>query len=82
MTVHSDRESGTTKLNRVRSCAKARPETVFDNLAHVITIELLHEAFAAINGSKAIGIDKVTKDWYKNHLDANIIKLHQSIRNG
>ena len=82
MTVHRYRESGITKLDRVRYCAIARPETVFDNLAHVITIELLHEAFVAISGSKAVGIDKVTKDWYKNFLDANIIKLHQGIRNG
>ncbi len=82
MTVHSDRESGITKLDRVRYCAIDRPKTVFDNLAHLITIERLHEAFATISGSKAIGIDKVTKDGYKNHLDANIIKLHQDIRSG
>lgn len=82
MTVHRDWESGITKLDRVRYCAKARSETVFDNLVHVITVELLHEAFADINGSKAIGIDKVTKDWYKNDLNANIIKLHQTIRSG
>jgi group II intron reverse transcriptase/maturase len=82
MTVHSDRESGPTKLDRVRYRAKASPKTVFNNLAHVLSIELLHEAFASISGSKAIGIDKVTKGLYRQDLDANIIRLHQEIRTG
>ena len=82
MTVHSDRESGPTKLDRVRYRAKERPTTVFNNLAHVLSIDLLHEAFDSISGSKAIGIDKMTKDLYKKDLDANIIRLHQEIRTG
>lgn len=82
MTVHSDRESEQTQLDRVRYCAKALPETVFNNLAHVLTIDLLHDAFVAISGSKAIGIDKVTKALFEKELCSNIKELHKRIRSG
>lgn len=82
MTVHSDRESGTTKLDRVRICATERPETVFDNLAHVLTIDLLHEGFYSLSGNKAIGCDNVTKEMFRQNLNVNIYNLHKSIQSG
>ena len=45
---------------------------VFNNLFQHFNVENLREAFAAIDGSKAVGIDLVTKDQYGKNLDANL----------
>lgn len=82
VTVHRDRTSENTQLDRVRYCAKAKSGIVFNNIAHVLTIDLLHDAFAAMNGSKAIGIDNVNKALFEKDLNCNIIALHKRIRNG
>lgn len=82
MTIHSDRESGLTKLDRVRWCAKTRYETVFDNLWHLFTEDFLHEAYQSLPGWKAIGIDKVTKEMYEKNLHRNIGELYLKIRRG
>ncbi len=83
MTVHSlDRESENTKLDHVRRRAGAIPNTVFNNIGHVITEELLHEAFTSIAGSKAIGVDNITKVLYEKDLHINIKQLMKKVRNG
>jgi len=82
MTIHSDRKSGLTKLDRVRWCAKTRSETVFDNLWHLLTEDFLHEAYRSLPGWKAIGIDKVTKEMFDKNLDRNIRELCLKIRRG
>jgi group II intron reverse transcriptase/maturase len=38
-------------------------------------VENLREAFAAIDGTKAVGVDLVTKDHYGNNLDHNLQEL-------
>ncbi len=82
MTIHSDRESGLTKLDRVRWCAKTRSETVFNNLWHLLTEDFLHEAYQSLPGGKAIGIDKVTKETYEKNLHRNIRELYLKTRRG
>ena len=82
MTIHSDRESGRTKLDRVHWCAKTRSETVFNNIWHIITEDFLHEAYRSLPGWKAVGIDKVTKEKYEKNLQRNIRKLYLKIQRG
>lgn len=48
---------------------------VLNNLFQHFNVENLREAFAAIDGSKAVGIDLVTKDQYGKDLDANLQSL-------
>jgi RNA-directed DNA polymerase len=48
---------------------------VFNNLFQHFNVENLSEAFAAIDGSKAVGIDLVTKDQYGKNLQANLQDL-------
>lgn len=81
MTVHSnDRMTGKTKLDRVGMRAQAHPDTVFNNVGHVLTEELLRKAYEQLDGKKAVGIDKVTKEDYGKELNENIGILIKKIR--
>ncbi len=59
---------------RIGKLAKNK-SVVFNNLFQHFNVENLREAFTAIDGSKAIGIDLVTKDQYGKTIDANLRDL-------
>lgn len=59
---------------RIGKLAKNK-SVVFNNLFQHFNAENLREAFAALDGSKAVGIDLVTKDQYGKNLDANLQSL-------
>ena len=81
MAVHSnDRMTGTTSLDRIGKRAQAQPNTVFNNIGHVLTQELLREAYKQLDERKAVGIDKVTKEVYGKTLNENISILIKKIR--
>jgi group II intron reverse transcriptase/maturase len=66
---------------RIGLLAKKK-ETVFNNLFHHINLENLHQAFRALDGKKAIGIDGISKAEYEKDLDRNIAELMQRIHAG
>ncbi len=81
MTGHSNTGmTWTTKLDRIGKRAKAHPDTVFNNLGHVITEELLRVAYEQLEQRKAVGIDKVDKATYGEALTENINILIKKIR--
>jgi len=53
-----------TKLDRIGGLALTQKETVFNNIGHVVDLELLTECYHELDGKKAIGIDGVTKEAY------------------
>lgn len=59
---------------RIGKLAKNK-QIVFNNLFQHFNVENLREAFAAIDGSKAVGIDRVTKEQYGKDLDHNLQEL-------
>lgn len=59
---------------RIGKLAKSK-EVVFNNLFQHFNVENLREAFAAIDGSKAVGVDRITKDQYGKDLDRNLQEL-------
>ena len=61
----------TTKITRINQISKERPKEVFTSIYHLINKELLKESFEELDGSKAVGIDKITKDEYRYNLDKN-----------
>lgn len=65
----------TTKITRINQISKERPTKIFTSIYHLINKELLMECFYEIDGSKATGIDKVTKDMYYANLNDNLDKL-------
>lgn len=83
MTVHSeDRASWLTKLERIGELSAENRQLVFNNIGHVINADMLKEQYRQLDGSKAVGIDKVTKASYGENLDKNITALIQKIRRG
>lgn len=55
---------------------------VFNNLFHHVNDENLRQAFRAIDGSKAVGIDNMTKKQYGENLDENLRILRDKLHLG
>ena len=72
----------TTKLQRLAEQANHNPERVFTNLAHLIDVDFLREAYRQTRKSSAAGIDGVTAKQYAAHLDENLRDLHERLRSG
>src|SRR5574337_527767 len=73
---------GYYKLDRINSVALRDREAVFKNLSQLVNEDNLRQAFRGLDGSKAVGIDKVTKDQYAKELQTNIENLASEIRRG
>jgi len=83
MTIHSnDGPTWLTKLQRISERSAANSSTVFNNLGHFINVALLKELYHQLDGNKAVGIDKVTKEDYRATLDENLEALLKRIRRG
>ena len=72
----------TTKLQRLAEQANHNPERVFTNLAHLLDVDFLREAYRQTRKSSAAGIDGVTAKQYAAHLDENLRDLHERLRSG
>lgn len=66
---------------RIGSQARGK-DVVFNNLWTHINTETLHEAFCALDGKKADGIDGITKERYGENLDENLKELTRRIHDG
>lgn len=84
MSVHSkdSNKPRKTKLERLSELAYSNPDTVFNNLGHILDAELLTEMHRQSKGNKAVGIDKVTKTDYEKKFTDNIQNLLRRIRKG
>ena len=71
----------TTKITRINQISTEKPNEVFTSIYHLINKELLKECFNELDGSKAVGIDKTTKDEYRNNLDENLNNLVLRLKN-
>jgi len=75
-----DGDQKTTKLERISKRASFRKDTVFNNIGHVIDLDLLRECYQELDGKKAIGIDGVTKSSYGKRLEERLQDLLARIR--
>jgi len=83
MSVHSvDGSTWSTKLLRIGELSARNKHLVFNNLGHIISIDWLRELYRRLDGSKAIGIDGVTKESYGTKLEENLTDLLKRIRRG
>lgn len=81
MIVHTDDDNQkTTKLDRIGKRAKFRKDTVFNNIGYTIDLDFLRENYHQLDGKKAVGIDKVTKEIYGKKLEENLQNLLVRIR--
>jgi len=70
-----------TKLNRIREMSANNPKMVFTSLYHLINEDLLRQCHEEMDGKKATGVDKVTKDEYGANLEENLGKLVGQLKN-
>ena len=70
----------TIELNKI-SQISAQGNRV-QNLAHLINADSLKEAHKEMDGKKAVGIDRVSKAEYGEHLDENVEKLVSRMKGG
>jgi RNA-directed DNA polymerase len=82
MTVHRDGNTWLTKLERVKLLASTDQEIKFNNLGHIIDLEMLEEQYIELSGKKAIGVDGITKEEYGKELKANLSLLLTKIHRG
>ncbi|CEK21127.1 RNA-directed DNA polymerase (Reverse transcriptase) (fragment) [Xenorhabdus nematophila AN6/1] len=83
MTVHSnDGLSWLTKLERIGKKSACDKKQVFNNLGHLLNRDMLKGQFLRLDGNRAVGIDRMTKAAYGEHLDENIHNLIVRIRRG
>jgi RNA-directed DNA polymerase len=73
---------GYERLHWIRSAAERRQEEKVHALMHHITLPNLRQAFRELDGSRASGIDGVTKEQYQQNLEENLRALHDNIRRG
>lgn len=71
----------TTKITRINQISKERPKEVFTSIYHLINKELVKECFDELDGTKAVGIDKITKEEYRYNLDDNLDNLIERLKN-
>jgi RNA-directed DNA polymerase len=67
---------------RISLRAQQNKTLAFENLLTHINVESLKEAFKAIDGSKAKGVDGMSKVEYGEKLEANLMDLVNRIHNG
>ena len=64
-----------TKLRRIKWLSSQDKGKEFNNLMHLFNEESLEQCYHELDGRKAIGVDKVTKDEYGENLQCNIKEL-------
>lgn len=70
-----------TKIARINEIAKEKPNETFTSIYHLLNKELLKECFDELDGSKAVGLDNVTKKEYLENLDENLDNLVTKLKN-
>ncbi len=69
-----------TKLERIAWLSKQNSEKEFASLMHLYNEESLTQCFHELNGRKALGNDKVSKEMYGQHLSSNIRNLLERMK--
>jgi RNA-directed DNA polymerase len=81
MDVHTEDENQkTTKLESIGKRASYQKDTVFNNIGHVVDLDLLRECYRQVDGKKAVGTDGVNKQEYGRRLEDNLQDLLGRIR--
>src|SRR5215471_6523501 len=71
--------TATTGVERIASRARRAPQTRYTALMHHFTVDNLRACFTALDGTKAPGVDGVTKDQYAEHLEEHLQGLHRHL---
>ena len=70
-----------TKLERIAEISATTRRPIFTSLYHLINEDLLKECHRELDGKKAVGIDKVTKEECGENLKENLQDLLKRMKN-
>ena len=73
---------GYVKLHWIRAAAEKRRHEVAGFLFHHLCVDNLRRVFRELDGSRASGLDGVTKQQYEMKLEDNLRALHSTLRCG
>src|SRR4051812_12061349 len=73
---------GYARLHWILAAAQSQPAEPMRSLMHHLNQHNLRRAFLSLDGTKASGIDRVTKNDYRQHLDQNLLALEQRLSGG
>jgi len=83
ITGHNTGKATEQFLNRwIRISLKAKAHTIFSNLHTHINVDTLREAYKAIDGTKALGVDRVSQADYSRNLEENLSGLARKVQRG
>ena len=80
MRTLESQETTDTVLAKIAWLSSQDPNRVFHSLMHHINEGSLRGCFEKLNGKKAIGADKISKDIYGNDLQANLEDLIERMK--
>lgn len=78
---HQTKEWVVNRWTRISDKAQDR-NFVFTNLLTHINVDSLKEAFKALNGKKALGVDSISKTEYGKDLENNLMQLSTKLQKG
>lgn len=70
-----------TKLERIAEKSRYKPKEVFTSLYHLIDKDMLIQCHKELDGNKAVGIDRMSKEEYGKELESNIKDLVGRLKN-
>jgi RNA-directed DNA polymerase len=79
-TTHRGGATATPGVESIARRARREPGATCAALMHLFTVDNLRACFEALDGSKAPGVDGVTKAMYGERLEDNLQRLHQQLR--
>lgn len=71
-----------TELERISKLAKQEHGLQFTSLAHLLTVEMLGEAYQRLRKDSSPGVDGLTAQEYEQDLVRNLLDLHRRLREG
>ena len=69
-----------TKLARISQMSAENPDMVFTSLYHLINCEMLRDCHNKMDGTKAVGVDGITKEEYEKNLENNLEDLQERLK--
>jgi RNA-directed DNA polymerase len=82
MTILRDRATMSPEHIRIAELAKEDRERKFSSIAHLLTVEALHEAFKNLRKDASAGVDRVTYAEYAAKVGENLQELHDRLKQG
>lgn len=69
-----------TKLERISQLSEENPDMMFTSIGHLIDKELLKQCHVDMDGTKAVGIDGITKEDYGANPEKNLDALVERLK--